>query len=93
MVVHPVIKVLQLGMFDQFLGAGFGFVKGLILIISLLVLIVTYPVWNLDEEIAESEFATRLLNASAPITALLPEIFESQVDALQTASKLPIRDS
>ena len=29
MVVHPVIQVLQLGMLDQFLGAGFGFVRGM----------------------------------------------------------------
>jgi membrane protein required for colicin V production len=93
MVVHPVIQVLQLGMLDQFLGAGFGFLKGLILVISVLVLLVTYPIWDLDEAIAESDFAMRLLEASQPITALRPEVFESKVDAFTDGIDAPIRDS
>jgi membrane protein required for colicin V production len=92
LVVHPVIQVLQLGMADQFLGAGFGAVKGVILVIAVLVLLVTYPVYDLDEEIAESEFATRLLDVSEPVTAIMPDIFQNKVDALDGPSA-PIRDS
>jgi membrane protein required for colicin V production len=92
MVVHPVIQVLQLGMADQFMGAGFGAVKGFILVEALLILMVTYPLWDLDQEIVESEFATRMLDASQPITAVMPDIFEKTVDALDGPTA-PIRDS
>ena len=93
MVVHPMIQVLQLGMADQFLGAGFGAVKGFILIEALLILMVTYPFWDLDREIDESEFATRLLNVATPITKVLPDIFQSKVDAFTDGNVAPIRDS
>lgn len=92
MVVHPVIQVLQLGMADQFMGAGFGFLKGFILVEALLILLVTYPLWDLDQKIAESEFGPRLLNIAGPITAILPDIFEKTVDALDGPTA-PIRDS
>ena len=93
MVVHPVIQVLQLGMMDQFLGAGFGAVKAVILIEALLILMVTYPVWDLDQDIAESDFAMRMLDASKPITTILPDIFQSKVDAFTDGIEAPIRDS
>jgi membrane protein required for colicin V production len=92
MVVHPVIQVLQLGMMDQFLGAGFGAVKAVVLIEALLILMVTYPVWNLDDDINDSDFALRMLEASKPITSVLPDIFQSQVDAF-TDGEPPIQDS
>lgn len=93
MVVHPMIQVLQLGMMDQFIGAGFGLVKGVILIVALLILMVTYPVWDLDEEIAKSDFAMRMLEASDPITTVLPDVFQSKVDAFTDGIDAPIRDS
>jgi membrane protein required for colicin V production len=92
MVIHPMIQILQLGMMDQFLGAGFGAVKAFILIEALLIVLVTYPLWDLDKEIAKSEFATRLLDASEPVTAVLPDIFKSTVDALDGPTG-PLRDS
>lgn len=91
-VVNPLIHILMLGMADQFLGAGFGALKGFILIVATLTLLVTYPIWNLDEDVAESDFAKRLLDMSAPVTALLPDIFENTVDAIDGPTA-PIRDS
>jgi membrane protein required for colicin V production len=93
MVVHPVIQVLQLGMADQFMGAAFGVVKAFVLVEALLILFVTYPFWDLDEEINDSEFATRLLEASKPITTILPDVFQSQVDAFTGDDPPPIRQS
>jgi membrane protein required for colicin V production len=93
MVINPMIHFFQLGMADQFLGAGFGLVKGYVVIVSLLVLFITYPVWDMDEAIADSEFATRLLNSAEPITNLLPDIFQSQVDAFTDGGEAPIRQS
>ena len=59
MVVHPAITVLQLGMIDQFLGAGFGAVKAFVIIQVLLVLFVTYPRYDLDKRIDDSRVRRR----------------------------------
>ena len=91
-VVNPLIHILMLGMFDQFLGAGFGIVKAFVLVVATLTLLVTYPVWDLDEAVEDSDFAKRLLEWSAPVTALLPEIFENTVDAIDGPTA-PIQDS
>ena len=66
--------------------------KAFVLVVATLTLLVTYPVWDLDEAVEESEFATRLLEWSAPVTALLPDIFENTVDAIDGPTA-PIRDS
>jgi len=81
MLVHPAITILQLGIADQLLGAAFGAVKAFILIEVLLVLFVTYPRYDLDKKINDSEFASRLVDISAPVLKILPDIFEKQVDA------------
>ena len=77
MVVNPMIHFFQLGMADQFLGAGFGLVKGYIVIVSVLVLLVTYPIWDLDEDIAESEFGDSAVGlgdaGDEPAAGHLPE--------------------
>ena len=83
MVVHPAITVLQLGMMDQFLGAGFGAVKAFVIIEVLLVLFVTYPRYDLDERIDDSQFAGVMLKMSQPVVKVLPQIFEKKVDAFK----------
>jgi membrane protein required for colicin V production len=83
MVIHPVISVLQLGMFDQFLGAGFGALKGFLIIEVLLVLFVTYPRYDIDKRIDDSQFAGIMLDVSQPVVKILPDIFEKQVDAFK----------
>ena len=83
MVVHPVITVLQLGMADQFLGAFFGAVKGFLIVEVLLVLFVTYPRYDIDKRINDSEFAGIMLNMSQPVVKVLPDIFEKKVDAFK----------
>lgn len=83
MVVHPAITVLQLGMMDQFLGAGFGAVKAFVIIQVLLVLFVTYPRYSLDKRIEDSQFANVMLKTSQPIVKVLPQIFEKKVDAFK----------
>lgn len=83
MVVHPAITVLQLGMLDQFLGAAFGAVKAFVIIEVLLVLFVTYPRYNLDKRINDSQFASVMLNTSQPVVKVLPQIFQKKVDAFK----------
>jgi uncharacterized membrane protein required for colicin V production len=81
MVVHPVITVLQLGMADQMLGAMFGFVKAFLIVEVLLVLFVTYPRYDMDQRINDSEFASIMVDISTPVVKILPDIFENKVDA------------
>ena len=79
--VHPAVVIMQLGIFDQLLGAMFGAVKGFVIIEALLILMVTYPRYDLDEEINDAEFAPRLLEVAEPLTTILPQEFDAHVDA------------
>jgi membrane protein required for colicin V production len=79
--VHPAVVIMQLGVADQLLGAGFGFVKGLMIITALLVLMVTYPRYDMDERINDSAFAEMLLETATPVLRILPEEFDAAVDA------------
>ena len=81
MVVHPVITVLQLGILDQMLGAMFGAVKAVVIIEVLLVLFITYPRYDIDKRINDSQFASIMVNASKPVLKILPDIFQTKVDA------------
>jgi membrane protein required for colicin V production len=81
MLVHPAIALMQLGVADQLAGAAFGAIKGWVIITGLLILLVTYPVYDMDEKIADSEFADLLLESATPILRLLPDEFENAVDA------------
>jgi membrane protein required for colicin V production len=79
--VHPAVVIMQLGIADQLLGAAFGAVKGFVIIVSLLILMVTYPRYDMDERIDESEFATLLLESSEPLQKVLPNEFDARVDS------------
>lgn len=78
--LRPAVSVMQLGVLDQILGAGFGAVKAFVLIEILLILFVTYPRWDIDDRIRESEFASVMLDASRPMLEILPAEFEAKVD-------------
>lgn len=80
LLVHPAITILQLGIFDQLLGAAFGAVKAFIIVEVLLVLFVTYPRYHLDRRIKDSQFGSIMVNGSAPIVKVLPDIFHSKVN-------------
>ncbi|MDP9236648.1 MAG: CvpA family protein [Chloroflexota bacterium] len=81
MLIHPAITVMQLGIFDQLLGAAFGAAKAFVIIEVLLILFITYPRYDLDKKIDDSQFASVMINASAPVLKILPSIFHSKVDA------------
>jgi membrane protein required for colicin V production len=81
--VHPAVVIMQLGIADQLLGAAFGAIKGFVIIVALLVLMVTYPRYDMDERIRDSAFAELLVDASEPLLKILPEEFDSHVDAFR----------
>src|SRR5574338_257212 len=73
------IAVLQLGIFDQLAGAALGVVKAFVLVEVVLILFVTYPRYDLDKRIRDSEFATRMLDAAPPMLKILPDVFHAKV--------------
>ncbi len=81
MLIHPAVVIMQLGIADQLLGGVFGAAKALVIVWALLILMVTYPRYDLDERIADSEFATTLLEGADPVLQVLPSEFETSVKA------------
>lgn len=81
MLVHPAITILQLGMVDQLLGAVFGAVKAFIIVEALIILFITFPRYNIDDRIRDSDFASILVDASEPVQRILPDAFHNAVDA------------
>ena len=72
MLVHPAVTILQLGIMDQLLGAMFGAIKAFFIVEVLLVLFVTYPRYDMDKKIDDSEFASKMVNMSAPVLKTSP---------------------
>ncbi len=91
MLVHPAVVILQLGIMDQLLGAAFGVAKAFVIIVSLLILMVTYPRYEMDRRIDDSEFAKLMLDASEPLQSVLPREFDARVDQF-TGSGTPLID-
>ncbi len=80
MLVKPAVTVMQLGMFDQLAGAGLGALKAFVLVEVLLILFVTYPRYDLDKRIRDSEFASKMLDAAPPLLKIMPDVFHAKVD-------------
>ena len=80
MLLKPAVTVMQLGIFDQLMGAAIGAVKAFVLVEVLLILFVTYPRFDLDTRIRDSEFASKMLQAAPPMLKVLPGVFDSKVD-------------
>ena len=78
--LRPAVTVMQLGVMDQLLGAAFGAVKAFVVVEILLILFVTYPRWDLDQRIKESEFASLMLDVANPMLRVLPKEFDARVD-------------
>ena len=91
MLVHPAIALMQLGVADQLAGAVAGAIKGSVIITGMLVLLVTYPVYDMDQRIADSEFAELMLDTATPVLRLLPQVFDNAVDAFTTGDGPSIR--
>src|SRR5690242_15772977 len=67
MLMKPAVTVMQLGVFDQIMGAALGAVKAFVIIEILLILFVTYPRYDLDQRIHDSAFASRMLKGAPPL--------------------------
>jgi membrane protein required for colicin V production len=76
-----VAALLLLGWADRMGGALFGVLKGLIVVEAVLILLVTYPQFGLDDAIDGSALASVGLHAAAALLFILPDEFERAVDA------------
>ena len=70
----------MLGWADHLAGAGFGFLKGLLIVQILLILFVTFPQLGLEDTIDGSALAPFFLDDIPFLLRLLPGEFEVGVD-------------
>jgi len=78
--LRRVASLFMLGWADHLAGAGFGFLKGLLLVEILLILFVTYPQLNLDGAIEGSALAPFFLKGIPFLLRILPGEFKAGVD-------------
>ncbi len=83
-VLKPTVNLLQLGIFDQIVGALFGFAKAVVFVEIFLIVFVTYPKWGLDEAIDGSVFGSFMMEDTAFLVNVLPAEFETAVDDFTT---------
>lgn len=91
MLIHPAVVIMQLGIADQLLGAGFGVAKAFVIIEVLLILFVTYPRYDIEKRIDDSEFATVMLDAARPVLRILPDEFTTNLDRFDTREIDPLQ--
>ena len=74
------VAMLNLGAADQLAGAAFGFLKGVFVCQALLIALVVFPEPDLRKDIDQSEAATMLLDGAPLVLAILPKVFDTQID-------------
>lgn len=74
-------SLLLLGWADKMGGLAFGLLEGLIVVEVLLILVVTYPQLGLQADIDNSELAGVFLDAAPTVLWVLPNDFDTAVDA------------
>jgi len=91
MLIHPAVVLMQLGIADQLLGAAFGAAKAFVIVEALLILFVTYPRYDIDKRIDDSEFANVMLDAGRPVLRILPDEFTTNLDRFDTRQIDPLQ--
>jgi membrane protein required for colicin V production len=74
------VSLLNLGFADQLAGAMFGLLKGILICQAVLLALVVFPNPDLTSSIDDSPLATRLLDSSPLILAVLPSRFDVGLD-------------
>ncbi|MEX2226575.1 MAG: CvpA family protein [Dehalococcoidia bacterium] len=91
MLIHPAVVIMQLGIADQLLGAAFGAAKAFVIIEALLILFITYPRYDMEKRIDDSEFATAMLDAARPVLRILPDEFTTNLDRFEEREIDPLQ--
>ncbi len=79
MVLKPAVNLLQLGIFDQLVGAAFGFAKGIVFVEAFMIVFITYPKWGLKQDIDQSYFGSMIMEKTPVLVGILPNEFEISV--------------
>lgn len=79
--LRGVVNALNLGPADRVAGAGFGFMKGVIVAQVVLLAFVAFPSPDLHDEIDDSRVAEALLDSTPGVLAILPARFNAALDA------------
>jgi uncharacterized membrane protein required for colicin V production len=87
MILKPTVDILQLGIFDQFAGAAFGFAKAIVFVEVFMVIFITYPKWGLKQEIDQSLFGSLIIEKTPVLVHMLPNEFKISVHDF--AGKVP----
>lgn len=74
------VSLLNLGFADQLAGALFGLLKGVLICQAVLLALVVFPSPDITSSIDESPVATRLLDSSPLVLAVLPSRFHDGLD-------------
>ena len=74
-------SLLMLGLWDKFGGAGFGLIKGLLIVQILLLVFAAYPSLGLDGAVEGSGLAQYFVDDFSLLLKLLPQAFEDRIDA------------
>jgi uncharacterized membrane protein required for colicin V production len=74
--------LLMLGPLDHLGGAVFGFVKGIIVVQTLLVIFTAYPSLDLDTAVADSTVARRIVDEYGIVRYIVPGNIKDRFDVI-----------
>lgn len=88
------VNLLNFGAADQFAGAAFGLLKGILICQAVLIALVLFPRPDVRDEIEASPVAQTLLDGTPFVLSILPGQFSDGLDLfLQTFGKLQGEES
>jgi uncharacterized membrane protein required for colicin V production len=91
--LKPTTAMVQLGVFDQLAGAGFGMLKALVFVQVALIVFVTYPVWGMGGAIDDSFFAGLMVDDAAVLVQVLPDEFEAAANNFNSGIQITPEES
>ena len=91
--LKPTTAMVQLGVFDQLLGAGFGFLKALVFVQIFLIVFVTYPRWGMGDAINDSFIGALMVDDGAVLVQVLPDEFEAAANNFSSGIQIEPEES
>ena len=91
--LKPTTAMVQLGVFDQLLGAGFGFLKALVFVQIFLIVFVTYPKWGMGDAINGSFIGSLMVDDGAVLAQVLPDEFEAAANNFSSGIQIQPEES
>jgi membrane protein required for colicin V production len=93
LILKPAVDAFQLGVFDQLVGAAFGFAKALVFVEVFLVVFITYPKWGMGDTIDQSFIGPLMIKNAPVLVQVLPDEFELGVNGFKAGVPASFPDS